>query len=125
MPRTAVSATALTPNASIVEPTGTTIDATLVTNGVEVTAGNRTELVVLEVANTAGAPKNVIVRAGDNPPAASAGQGDLTVAVTNATTRRIGPFESARFIQSDGKLNVDFESGTTGTIKVVALPATL
>jgi hypothetical protein len=129
MARTVVVPLAAVANGSALEAP-TTIDATLVTNGVTVNAA-KPERLLLRVNNTAAGPKNVIVRGGDNPPALAAGQGDLTVSVTNATTRYLGPFESGRFLHrvddsgavKTGSLFVDFEAGTTGTIQVVELPA--
>lgn len=51
------------------------------------------------------------VYAGDNPPALSAGQGNLTVSVGAGDVVAVGPFTSARFIQAgsgeQGYLNVD------------------
>jgi hypothetical protein len=47
------------------------------------------------------------------------------VSVTNATTQLIGPFESARFAQADGSLNVDFDAGMTGTIVALRVPRTI
>lgn len=122
MARTAVSYSNLVPNGGLAAPAGTTIDATLVTNGV-VVEGVDPERTVLRVTNTAGAGKNVIVRAGTGSQSWMAGQGDLTVQVAATTGHAfIGPFTSARFQQDGSKLHVDFESGTTGTITVLKLP---
>jgi hypothetical protein len=127
MARTAVTPTALTPNAGVARPAGTTIDATLVTNGVEVTGGHLEELVV-EVSNTSGAERDVTVSAGTNPPADAAGRGALVVPVAATTgVQLIGPFESARFVQAGadaGSLYLDFETGFTGTLRVYHLPHT-
>lgn len=83
------------------------------------------DLLVLVVSNTAAAAHNFILRAGaSNPPAFRKDLGDLTISVTNATTLYAGPFEPARFLQSDGSLNVDFSSGFTGTILALLLPRT-
>lgn len=81
------------------------------------------ENLVLVVANTAASPYSVIVRAGaSNPPAFRAPLGDVSVSVTNGTTKYIGPFDYARVVQSDGSLNIDFTSGMTGTIQALLLP---
>lgn len=59
--------------------------------------------------------------AGDTPPALSQGQGDYATSI--ATTESpiwIGPFESARFAQSDGALHIDV-SGTC-TVSAFHLP---
>ncbi|MYW34479.1 hypothetical protein [Streptomyces sp. SID2119] len=122
MPRTAVSYSPLTPNGSIAEPAGTTINPTLVTNGVVVENADP-ERTVLRVANTSTGAKAVTVRTGSGTQSWMAGQGDLTANVASETgVSYIGPFTSARFQQKGSKLYVDFASGTTGTITVLKLP---
>lgn len=122
MARTAVTYTALTPNGHTTDVAGTTIDATLVTNGV-VIEGADPERTVLRVNNTATGAKNVIVRTGSGVQSWMAGQGDLTVAVgANTGKEFVGPFTSAHFQQRGTKLYVDFESGFLGTITVFKLP---
>ncbi len=124
MARTAVTPTAWAPNSSVVDVAGTTIDSTLVTNGVKV-SNCVPEETVIRVANTAGADKVVTIGAGDYPPAIAAGQGALTgTVVATSGVRWFGPFESGRFIQNNGDLEVDFGSGTTGTITVFRMPRT-
>lgn len=126
MARTSIPLTNLSANGSIAAPAGTAIDAT---NGMQVViptwAIPRTanvENLVLILNNTAGSAKQVTVRAGMNPPASQAARGDLTVSVAAGGTRYLGPFESARFIQTDATLQIDFESGTTGTVTALLLP---
>jgi hypothetical protein len=122
MARTAVSYTALTPNGHTSDVAGTTIDSTLVTNGVVINDVDP-ERTVLRVANTATGAKNVLVRTGTGTQSWMAGQGDLTVSVgANTGKEWVGPFTSARFQQKGTKLYVDFESGFTGTITVFKLP---
>jgi hypothetical protein len=122
MARTAVSYTPLTPNGHTSDVAGTTIDATLVTNGVVIN-GVDPERTVLRIANTATGAKNVIVRTGSGTQSWMAGQGDLTVSVgANTGKEWVGPFTSARFQQQGSKLYVDFESGFLGTITVFKLP---
>lgn len=78
---------------------------------------------VLVVDNTAAGSHNLIIRAGaSNPPAFRSGIGDLTLAVGATTTLYAGPFDWARFCQSDGSLNIDFSAGFTGTIQALLLP---
>ncbi|MCA1624168.1 MAG: hypothetical protein LC778_10275 [Acidobacteria bacterium] len=120
MPRTDVIPTRLAKNSSIVTPAGTTIDATLVTNGVRVVNAPFGSM-WLEMSNTAGVSKNVTIRKGSNPPATLGRYGDLIIAVGTGTSREIF-MESGRYAQSDGSLYVDFEAGTTGVIKVRAFP---
>lgn len=122
MARTAISYTALVPNGHLTDVAGTTIDSTLVTNGVVIN-GVDPERTLLRVANTAGSGKNVLVRTGSGNQSWMAGQGDLTVQVAATSGKEfVGPFTSARFQQQGSKLYVDFESGFTGTITVFRLP---
>lgn len=123
MARTAVVPRALVKNGALNGATGpTTIDSTLVTNGVTI-ASAKPERLVIRVANTEGSTNTVTVRAGDNPPALRGGQGDLvtTVAATSGV-QYLGPFESDKVLQDDGSISIDFESGMTGSIDALYLP---
>jgi hypothetical protein len=125
--RTNLPLTKLVANSGVLNPSATTVDQT---NGMNVAlasesipAGANSDRLVLKVDNTAAAAHNVIVRAGAaNPPAFRAGIGDITFSVTNAESAYVGPFEWARVAQSDGSVNVDFDSGFTGTITAFLLP---
>lgn len=123
MPRTSVAYRALVPNSSLNGATGpTTVDATLVTNGV-VVEDAVPELTVIRVTHTDGTPHDMIVRAGTMPLAIASGQGDLTVEVAATSgVRYFGPFESGRFLQNDGSLYIDFETGFAGSIDVLRVP---
>ncbi|MFJ1648007.1 hypothetical protein [Streptomyces sp. NPDC088258] len=121
MPRTAVPYTPLVPNGSLADPAGTTIDATLVTNGVVIN-GADPEHTVIRVTNSSGAARIVTVKAGTGTPALSAGQGDLAVSIATTATAWFGPIASGRFQQTGTKLHVDFAAGTTGSITVFKLP---
>lgn len=125
MPRTAVAYSAFTANASTADPAGTTVDSTLVTNGVKVSNAVPEETLI-RVTNSAGATKLITINAGDYPPALASGQGAITGTV-GATTGVLwfGPFESGRVLQSDGTMEVDFASGATGTITVFRVPRTV
>ena len=126
MARTNLPLTDLPGNAGVLEST-TAIDQANGMN-VQVTseaipAKGEVQDIVLIVSNTFTSPENCIIRAGAGPvPAFRASLGDLTVSVTNATTQLIGPFESARFAQADGSLNIDFGTGFTGTIVALRVP---
>lgn len=123
MARTAVTVNTLTPNAGGAAPTTTAIDPT---NGHSVAApGPLEELFIIIGATFAGA-KNYTFKAGANPPADASGQGDLVVSCKNET-KWVGPFTSARFVQSgtdSGKLFVDVAASATGTITAVVVPRT-
>lgn len=123
MARTAVTPRALVANGGLNGATGaTTIDSTLVTNGVVINSAEP-ERTVLRVANTEGSTNVVTIKAGDYPPALAAGLGDITVTVAATTgVQYIGPFESGRVLQSNGTMEIDFESGMTGSIDALLLP---
>src|SRR3954469_7130198 len=100
MARTAVTVAELTANGSVADAATNAVDPT---NG-HVISGVQLEELVLRVNLTFAGSKNVTIKAGANPPALSAGKGDLVVAINN-TTKIIGPFTSERFVQKDGTLN--------------------
>jgi hypothetical protein len=117
----------LAANSAISLPTAQAID----TNGtVPIDAKGQTDLLIIEVVNTDDAALTVAVKAGDNPPAQRAGLGDLSVALAASgggatASRMIGPFESARFAQDDGKVNVTFTAATgapAASVRVYRLP---
>lgn len=121
MARTAVTYSKLVPNGRLTDPAGTTIDSTLVTNGVVIDAADP-EHTLIRVTNSAGGAKNVTVKTGTGREAWMAAAGDVVSSVGASGAAFIGPFTSARFQQRGSKLHVDFESGTTGTITVFKLP---
>lgn len=120
MARTALTPTSLS-GGDVADPAGTTIDATLVTNGVVINSADPSRT-VLRVTNSAGTAKKVTVRAGGaDGPAWMRTQGDLEVSVAAGATRWIGPLSEARYSQHGGKLNIDFETGTTGTVAALKM----
>lgn len=122
MARTAITVSPLVANSYLVSPAGDAVDPT----NDHTIAACKFERTLLRVTNTAAATKLVTVKAGDNPPALAAGLGDLTytLGAGNVTTTEVwlGPFESGRFSQSDGSLEVDLASGHTGTIAAFLIP---
>jgi hypothetical protein len=119
MARTAVAYTPWVANSNLTDPAGTTIDQA---NGMKIAAA-KPELTVLRVANTNGSNRVVTIKAGDAPPAGASGQGDLAVTVAATTgVQWIGPFESGRFIQADGTMEIDFAASFAGTITAFSLP---
>lgn len=123
MARTAVTPTSLVGNGSVANPAGTTIDATLVTNGVTITPTKTAERLYVRVNNTHGSDHVVTVKAGTSTAALDAGRGDLTVTVpATSGSMLIGPLTSARFAQPGNAIYIDFDSGTTGTIAAFHIP---
>lgn len=120
MATTQVPYSNLVANSSLAQPAGTTLVAAP-TNNMQISDAVP-EYTVLRVSNTDDdTDLDITVKAGDNPPALAAGQGDLVVTVAFGTVRFIGPFESGRFIQSDGSMMIESET-TTGAITALRIP---
>lgn len=109
---------ALSPNNSTAATTGAATGSTNIVSA----AGVPLEEIML-VATVTTATTNVTVKAGDYPPALSAGQGDLVVAAPVGVTY-IGPFTSARFMQDDGTMNVNVATSANVVLAVVRIPRT-
>lgn len=129
MARTNLPLIELAGNAGVAQST-TAIDQAngmnVVTASESIPAKGEAEDVILIVTNTFTSAENVIVRAGAGPvPAFRASLGDLTVSVPASGTMMVGPFETARFAQADGSLNVDFGAGITGTIEALRVSRTV
>ncbi|QFR00723.1 hypothetical protein F9278_36200 [Streptomyces phaeolivaceus] len=120
MATTDVAYSNLVANGNLVQPAGTTLVAAP-TNNMRIVKAVP-EYTVLRVSNTDDdTALTLTVKAGDNPPALAAGQGDLAVSIAFGTVRFIGPFESGRFIQSDGSMLIE-STTTTGTITALRIP---
>ena len=140
MARTNLPVTLLDPKSPTLNSAGTAIDAA---NGMNIALASSAiparpgmDRLVLYVQNTFAGTKTVTVRAGAGVAAPSGfgtgypvpsqeqGFGDLVTGNLTASTGTafIGPFDSARFIQTDGSVNVDFAASMTGTIWAVLLP---
>ncbi|GAA3854229.1 hypothetical protein GCM10023084_05530 [Streptomyces lacrimifluminis] len=105
MATTQIPYSSLVPNGNLAQPAGTTT-VVAPTNNMQI-SNAFPELTVLRVVNT-GVQQVITVKAGDNPPALAAGQGDLAVTVAATTgVQFIGPFESGRFVQSDGSMMIE------------------
>lgn len=120
MARTEVSYSNLTANSSLDDPGGTSLNAGD-GNG-HFVADAEPEETVLRVVTTADNGGDVTVAAGSSPPALAAGQGGATFTIGGASTVWLGPFESGRFLQSDGRLHIDVASGVAGTITAFHVP---
>lgn len=118
MAATALTVTNLTANTGpIADPAGATPDAV---NGNSV-SGVQLEHIMIRVHNADSGSHTCTIKAGAYPPAESAGQGDLAVAVANGTTKWIGPLTSGRFSQKDGSLLMTWDASTSVTITVFHL----
>lgn len=125
MARTNLPVTTLTYEGGQVAPATTNIDQA---NGMNIplassaipSASSANKLLIVFNQTFAGA-KNIIIRAGANPPSHRASKGDLLVSA-NAQVAYVGPLEPARHLQADGSINVDFDVGTTGTVLALLVP---
>lgn len=122
MARTAKAPTALTRNTGVDSAAAgvyTTIDSTLVTNGLSITgAGADRRNLVLHVKNSdAGGAHTVSVASSwlHSDPTAE----QITVSVPASGERMILLGDSADFEQSDETYHVDFSAGFTGSIAVL------
>lgn len=119
MPRTAVAYSNLVANSELADPAGTAISSGAGNGGqVPATSSPRSvpELTVIRLANASGGAGTATVLAGTSPPALAAGQGNYTTtSIANGASRWIGPFESGRFLQSDGSLIVETSVNMTMT----------
>jgi hypothetical protein len=104
MARASLTPSALVANGSIADPAGT---ANVVANGLSIPAQTSPVNLWLRVSNASGGSGTVTVKAGSQPSAISSGQGDLVVTVANSATAWVGPFDSSRFQQPDGSVNID------------------
>lgn len=116
--------TALAGTAAVARPAGDSVD----TNGtVPIKVKGRGDRYILEVTNTDDANLTVDIEAGDRPPAIAAGLGKLTKsAIAPAAVWLFGPFDSSRFVQDNGDINVTFTAATgapAATVRVYELPA--
>lgn len=82
------------------------------------------ENMVIIVRNTEGSTNVVTVLTGDDPPALSAGLGNLVLTTIGATTGDVilPPLESARFLQNNGTVRITVETGMTGFIIALQKP---
>ena len=112
-------------NTAMSQPTGDTIDS----NGtVNLPAKSLTDRLMVEIINNDDAALTVTFKAGTGVQAHTAR--DLVVSLAasggGATAKRmIGPFESSRFVKSDGSIDVAFLAATgspAATVRVYRLP---
>ncbi len=119
MPRTAVPVVTLS-TVGAATNAGTTADPT---NGHVVTVDFPLEELVLRFTNTNGSDRVATIVAGDNPPAGSASQGNRAITVpATSGDMTIAGLESARFLQSDGTLEIDLGASFAGAVRAFRVP---
>jgi hypothetical protein len=119
----AITIRPLTENTVLAQPTADVLDTGTDAVTIPITPAGDTHNILLEFTNTAQAADTMTVKilAGDNPPAQAAGLGDLTFTVAQNAVKYL-VLESARFMQSDGKINITITpaNGKTQTMTVRA-----
>lgn len=118
MADTAVANTTLALNASTANPTGTAIVAA---NTHVITPTKPGAKVAVRLTNSFAGSKDFTIKAGDNPPSLSAGQGDLVLTLAQNDVVFV-VLESARFLQDNGTYRIDVAASTTGFIAAIQLP---
>lgn len=83
----------------------------MTTDHAEMSVDNARKVLLLAENESTADALTVSIIAGDF---VSAGIGDLDVSLAVSTSKLIGPFESARFLDSDGKIQI--ETSSTGTL---------
>ena len=116
MAKVTVSPVALSLNSSASRDT-----EAMTTDHAEMVSGEANKLVILACNTDTSDAMTVTVKAGDY---SSNSLGDLEVSIPLSSSKLIGPFESARFEDSDGKIQVETSSTGTlsGTIEAFYLP---
>jgi hypothetical protein len=113
---TTINETQLVMDSYVTPATATTLNSS---SGMQITASKDNRLILL-VANTAAAAGlNVTVEKGVY---FRSGLGNLTLTIPKASTRLIGPLESSRFEQADGKIYIAINN-TNGTVIGYRLPS--
>lgn len=120
MPRDAVAITTAAVASTTATPAGVTINPT---NGATIAALGDGSKCLVRVTNTNGSERAVTFKAGVNPPAMRKGVGDLELKVPATTGDVLICLETSRHAQADGTVNVDYESGMTGKLSAIAVPA--
>lgn len=109
MARSVVPVTQIPVNAGTIVATAGTIDTS---NGQVINTPSDT--MVLWVNNT-GPAGTIVFKAGDNPPALRSLLGDESVNI-GGTAQLYLKFETARFMQSDGTVQIDWGGSPAGSI---------
>ncbi len=113
---TAITVNDLAENTELAQPTADVLDTGTTAVTIPITPDGDTHDILLELANTAeaAATMTVAVLAGDNPPAFRAGLGDLAISLAQNAVKYV-VLESARFMQSNGVINVKSTPASTKT----------
>lgn len=120
MPRTAFTVTTAVFGGTVL-PAAAAVDAV---NGNSIAnTGTTAGRVAIEVTNGAGSPINVTVTTTGNYNTAGGAHAvaDEIIAVTNGTSKIIGPWDPTLYNDASNNVLIDWSSGTTITARVIAL----
>jgi len=124
---TVITLNSLTAGTVLTQPTADVLDTGTVAVTLPLTPAGDTRRILIEVINTAQAADTLTVDilAGDQPPAMSAGLGDVQFTVAQNAVRYI-VIDSARHMQSDGTISIKVTPAATktqtATIRAYKLP---
>jgi hypothetical protein len=121
---TAITIRDFVANGQLTDPTADTFDTGTAAVTVPIALTSKTDRFMLRVTNTAAATLTVSMGAGTDPPGFRSGVGAFTgtaqgVGNVTPTVAWYGPFESSRFVDATGNLNVTL-TPTSGTIAATA-----
>lgn len=120
MARTAVTVETLS-RTGATSPAGTTADTT--NDHVVDLGGYPLEEFIFRFTNTNGSDRVATIVAGDSPPALSSGQGNLDITIPATTgDLTVAGLESARFLQSDGTVQIDLAASYAGKVYAIRVP---
>jgi hypothetical protein len=93
----------------------------MTTDHAEMTVANARKVILLVENESTAEACTISIQAGDF---VNAGIGDLDVSVALSSSKLIGPFESSRFLDEDGKIQIETSSTGTldGKIEAILLP---
>jgi hypothetical protein len=113
---TAITVNEMTVGDVLTQPTADVLNTGTAAVTIPVTPDGDSQRLLLEFTNTAGAADTmtVTILAGDEPPAMQAGLGNVEFTVAQNAVRYV-VVESARHMQSDGKINVKVTPAATKT----------
>lgn len=120
MPRTNIDVSQISSSDTqiLASTNSTTIDATLVSNGVALDIFKvKTDKAMVHISNSSGISKNVTFKSGVH---FRSSLGDTTISIPDGDAI-VFVAESSRYKQYDNNLYIDFETGHTGTLQAYCL----
>lgn len=119
-----ITITTLGANASVNQPAVQTIDTEA---DVPCDVKGSMDRLFFELVNAAAAAVTVTFKAGVNPPSLAARDLIVAMAATGSAGDKqlVGPFESARFVKGDGKIDINFDAASGSpnvTVRAYRLP---